>query len=442
MTETHLTIAVRPPGAASAPVIRPGLEWLFAAAAGAIVLPLYAPQPLVDLIGPSLGLSPRNASLVAMTPMLGYATGLVLLVPLIDVVENRRAILLTLVADVVALAGAAAASSAAMFLLAAFAAGCATSAIQMIVPVTASLVDETRRGRTIGNVMSGLMIGILLSRPIASLAAAAAGWRGAYALDAVAVAATAVVLQRMLPQRRPSGGVTYATLIASLLTLLAEQPVLRRRALYQALCMGAFGIFWTTVALQLAASPFGLDRAGIALFALAGIGGAVSAPIAGRAGDHGWTTPATRVAHASVIAAMLLAGAAGAGRFGFDPSARPGLSLGVLAVAAIVLDLGVIGDQTLGRRAINLACPQASGRLNGLYTGLFFVGGAAGSASGSIVWVEGGWTLVCVVGAVFGVMALALASILRSPDDDAHSARSGSMILAPSWRASSKESSS
>jgi hypothetical protein len=106
MTETHFTLAVRPPGAASAPATRPGLEWLFAAAAGAIVPPLYAPQPLVDLIGPSLGLSPRNASLVAMTPMLGYAAGLVLLVPLIDVVENRRAILLTLAADVVALSRA------------------------------------------------------------------------------------------------------------------------------------------------------------------------------------------------------------------------------------------------------------------------------------------------------------------------------------------------
>src|SRR5262249_27298057 len=291
--------------------------------------------------------------------------------------------------------------SPALFLLAAFAAGCATSAIQMVVPVAANLAGEPQRGRVIGNIMSGLMIGILLSRPIASLAAAAVGWRGAYVLDAVAVAVAAVALQHVLPWHQPAVGVTYGALVASLGTLLAEQPVLRRRALYQALCMAAFGIFWTAVALRLAAPPFGLDQGGIALFAFAGIGGAVIAPIAGRAGGHGWTTPATRLAHAAVIAALLLAGAAGAGWFGFDPAARPRLSLGLLAVAAILLDLGVIGDQTLGRRAVNLACPQARGRLNGLYTGLFFVRGGARSRVAGVAWGRARWAPVSVIGVGF-----------------------------------------
>ena len=125
----------------------------------------------------------------------------------------------------------------------------------------------------------------------------------------------------------------------------------------------------------------------------------------------------------AVIAALLLAGAAGAGWFSFDPAARPGLSIGLLAAAAIVLDLGVIGDQTLGRRAVNLACPQARGRLNGLYTGLFFVGGAVGSALAGIAWVEAGWTLVCVVGLMFGVAALTLGSIGPSAEDDTQAAR-------------------
>lgn len=418
MSNTH--VAARTTGPAAA--MTPTLERLFAAAVGVIVLPLYAPQPLVALIGPSLGFPLRTASLVAMTPMLGYATGLVLLVPLIDILENRRAILLTLLANVVALASAAAAPAPALFLLAAFAAGGAASAIQMVVPVAASLVGEERRGRIIGKVMSGLMIGILLSRPIASLAAAAVGWRGAYALDAVAAAAAAVALQRILPCRQPAAKATYAGLITSLRTLFAEQSVLRRRALYQALCMGAFGIFWTAVALRLAAAPFGLGPVGIALFALAGIGGAIVAPVAGWAGDHGWTKPATRLAHMTVIVALLLAGTVGAGWFGFDPAARPRLSLGLLAAAAIALDLGVIGDQTLGRRVVNLACPQAGGRLNGLYTGLFFLGGAVGSALAGIAWAAAGWTLVCMVGLGFVALALGLASIQRS-DDEAHAPR-------------------
>jgi predicted MFS family arabinose efflux permease len=358
-----------------------------------------------------------------MTPMLGYAAGLVLLVPLIDVLENRRAVLSTLLGDFVALASAAAAPSPVLFLLAVFAAGCSTSAIQMVVPVAASLVSEVHRGRIIGNVMSGLMIGILLSRPIASLAPAAFGWRGAFALDAVAIAAVAVALQRVLPPRQPVVGLACAALIASLKMLLAQQPIVRRRALYQALCMGAFGIFWTAVALRLAAPPFGLDRVGVAVFAMAGMGGAVIAPIAGWASDHGWTTPPTRLAHAAVIAASLLAGAAGAGWFGFDPAKTPGLSLGLLAAAAIVLDLGVTGDQTLGRRAVSLTCPRARGRLNGLYTSLFFVGGAVGSALAGIAWVEAGWTLVCAIGLGFGTAALALASMHSSDADNAQVGR-------------------
>jgi predicted MFS family arabinose efflux permease len=398
------------------------MERLFAAAVGVIALPLYAPQPLLDRIGPALGFSLRTASLVAMVPMLGYAVGLVLLVPLVDVLENRRAILLMLFADIVALANVAAAPSAALFLLAAFAAGCSTSAIQMVVPIAASLVGEAQRGRIIGNIMSGLMVGILLSRPLASLAADALGWRGAFALDAVAVAGVALALQRVLPRRRPAAGVTYASLIASLWKLLAEQRVLRRRALYQALCMGAFGIFWTAIALRLAAPPLELNPVGIASFTLAGVGGAVIAPIAGWAGDRGWTTPATRLAHAAVIAALLLAGAAGAGWFGFDPFARPRLSLGLLAAAAIMLDLGVIGDQTLGRRVVNLACPQARGRLNGLYTGLFFIGGSVGSAVAGVAWVEAGWTLVCVIGLGFVALALALALLERSDRGNADAA--------------------
>jgi predicted MFS family arabinose efflux permease len=418
MSDTHVAARIQLPTRAP-PVMTPRLERLFTAAVGVIVLPLYAPQPLIDRIGPSLGFSLRTESLIAMAPMAGYAAGLVLLVPLIDTFENRRAILLTLLADVIALASVAAAPAAAPFLIAAFAAGFATSAIQMVVPVAASLVGEVHRGRLIGNVMSGLMIGILLSRPLASFAANAFGWRGAYALDAVAVAGVGLALQPVLPRCRPAAGVTYAALIASLWTLLAEQRVLRRRALYQALCMAAFGIFWTAVALRLAAPPFGLDLVGIALFALSGVGGAVIAPIAGWAGDRGWTTPATHLAHAAVIAALLVAGAAGAGWFDLDPAAQPGLSLGLLVTAAIMLDVGVIADQTLGRRAVNLACPQARGRLNGLYTGLFFVGGSVGSALAGIAWAEEGWTLVCGVGLGFVTLALALASIERSAGDDA-----------------------
>jgi predicted MFS family arabinose efflux permease len=344
-------------------------------------------------------------------PMVGYAAGVLLLVPLIDLLEMRRLILTTLLVGAAALAAAALAPSSAFFLLAALAFGASASAIQMLVPAAAGIVPEAQRGQVIGNIMSGLMMGILLSRPLASLAAVVFGWRGSYALDAVATAGTVIVLYRFLPHRKSAIQFeTYGALIASLWKLPEKEAVLRRRVTYQALCMVAFGIFWTAVALRLAQPPFELGQTGIGLFTLAGVGGDVAAPLAGWAGDRGWNAPATRTAHAAVIVASILAGLAGAPWFGFDPIARPASSLALLAMSAVVLDLGVIGDQTLGRRAVNLVNPEARGRINGLYTGIFFLGGAIGSLVAGIASASSGWTFVCLIASGFGIAAFALAA--------------------------------
>jgi predicted MFS family arabinose efflux permease len=376
---------------------------LFAAAVGIVVLPLFAPQPLIGIIGPDLGLAPSLSALTSTVTLLGYAAGLFLLVPLTDLVENRRLVLTVLAGDVLALVTLALAPTAALFLLAAFLVGLLTSAIQMLVPIAAALSAEASRGRNVGTVMSGLMLGILFSRPLASLVAEIWGWRSLYGLLAAAVAALTVALGPSLPPLRPRSGGSYAALIGSLGSILREEPVLRRRAASQALCMGAFGVFWTSVALRLGQPPLSLGQVGIAVFALAGAAGAVIAPIAGRVGDRGLTRPGTRLAHAAVILAMALAGLGGGSLH------DRGSALACLGGAAVLLDLGVIADQTLGRRAINLLRPEARGRLNGLFTGLFFLGSAAGSALSGFAWTAGGWGGVCAVGAAFGLGALAVA---------------------------------
>jgi predicted MFS family arabinose efflux permease len=385
-----------------------GLTALFATAVGVVVLSLYSSQPLVGLIGPSLGLAPSETGLVTTLTLFGYASGLFLLVPMTDLVENKTLIISTLTMDVVALAAVASAPTASLFLLACFAAGVTASAIQMLVPVAATLSSEARRGSVVGNVMSGLMLGILLSRPAASLTAEIAGWRSFYGVLAVLVAVLTLVLSRVIPRRRPTGTSSYGRLISSLWTLLLEERVLRRRAAYQALCMGAFGVFWTSVALRLVQPPFSLGQTGIAIFALTGAAGAVSAPIAGRAGDKGWTRPATLLAHVGVIAAMLLADIGGDAWFQLGGPLSPTVALGMMAVAAVLLDLGVIADQTLGRRAINLLRLEARGRINGLFTGLFFLGAAAGSGLSGVAWVHAGWRGVCAVGLAFALAALGL----------------------------------
>lgn len=387
------------------PAISNRIVLMLAIAAGVIVLSLFASQPLAGVIGPSLGLDAAGTGLVTTVTLLGYASGLFFLVPLADLIENRRLIRRTLTAGTLALLAAAMAPSAPLFLLASFLIGLTASAIQMLVPVAASLAPEAERGRVVGNVMTGLMLGILLSRPSASVIAEYAGWRWFYGVLAGLVGLLTIVIVRVVPERRPSQTVSYSGLIASLFVLLKDELVLRRRAAYQGLCMAAFGIFWTSVALRLALPPFGLGQTGIAVFALTGAAGAVIAPIAGRAGDRGQTRPATILAHLGVVAAMALAAIGGAGTAGDIPGV---VALSVMALAAVILDLGVIADQALGRRAINMLRPEARGRLNGLFTGLFFIGAALGSSLSGLAWVLVGWSGTCALGGLFGLAALAL----------------------------------
>ncbi|WP_322036633.1 MFS transporter [Burkholderia cepacia] len=410
--------AVRTP-AGTPPALSAGMTLFFAATVGVIVMDLFAAQPLTGPISADLHLPPGLAGLVAMLPQLGYAAGLVLLVPLVDLLENRRLIVATLAACAAALALPAFTRSGTVFLLATLVAGGASSVIQMLVPMAASMAPEAQRGRAVGNVMSGLMLGILLSRPLASLIAGSAGWRGFYLLAALANAAIAVVLALRLPSRTPSITAGYRALLASMGRLLADEPVLRRHALSAALAMAAFSAFWTAVGLRLAQPPFGLDLHGIAWFAFAGASGAIVTPLAGRAGDRGHGPAAQRIAHGTMLVALALLGIAGAGWFGFDAHAHRGLALALLAGGAALLDAGVIVDQTIGRRAINLLNPAARGRLNGLFVGLFFIGGALGAALAGSAWAWGGWSAVCGVGFAF---AGAAAVFGRSAGRDAGAA--------------------
>ncbi|MBZ9997979.1 MULTISPECIES: MFS transporter [unclassified Mesorhizobium] len=374
---------------------------LFAASTGIIVTNLFAPQTLVGLIGPSLGAGAASVGLVAMATLLGYAAGLFFLVPMADLVENRALILRMLAAAALAAGIAALAPTTASLLIVLFILGAACSAIQILVPIAASMAPPGEAGRVIGDVMSGLMIGILLARPLASLVADAFGWRAFYGLSAAALILLACVLAFTLPRRRPEAKSSYGALIASLFSLLRNEPVLRRRALTAALVMAAFSLFWTAVALRLAQPPFGLGQRGIALFALVGAGGAVVTPLFGRAGDHGWTRPATIFCHLVLIGALALAAWAGSSQSG--SSWTP---LVLMGVSAVLLDIGVTGDQTLGRRAVNLLRPEARGRLNGLFVGIFFIGGAIGSLLAGIAWAWAGWPAVCTIGAAFGLAAL------------------------------------
>ena len=373
------------------------LPLLFAVACGLIVANLYYGQPLIGPIAAELGMSPAAAGLLVTLTQIGYGLGLLFIVPLGDILENRRLVLTLLVCCALALATAAMVRSAPAFLIAAAAIGFSSVTVQILVPWSAHLASEANRGRVVGNVMSGLLLGIMLARPVASFIASLWGWHAIYALSAALMAALTLLLLFILPSRRPESRLPYSRLLASLWQLARTQPVLRRRALHQACLFGAFSLFWTTAPLLLASPAFGLSQRGIALFALAGVAGAVAAPISGRMADRGYI-------RAVSIAAMLMVAAG----FVISLWAQDGspLALALLTLAAIVLDFGVTANLITGQRAIFALGTEYRSRLNGLYMASFFLGGAVSSALGAWAYAHGGWTLACWAGLALPVVAL------------------------------------
>ncbi|MDY0961249.1 MULTISPECIES: MFS transporter [Massilia] len=377
--------------------ISSGMTMLLAAAAGIIVANLYYAQPLVGPIGAALGMPPGAAGLVVTLTQIGYCLGLLFIVPLGDLVENRRLIVSGLVATGAALALAANAGAAWQFLLAALAIGLGAVVAQVLVPFAAHLAPEATRGQTVGKVVSGLLLGIMVARPVASVLAGFGGWQAVFGIAAALVLLLAVVLHFKLPQRRPAATQRYGALIASLWPVLANTVVLRRRALYHAGLFGAFSLFWTVVPQALAGPDFGLSQNGIALFALVGMAGAVASPIAGRLADNGHTLGATAIALAVGALSFTLPL--------FAPDSKP-LALGLLALAAIALDAAVAANLVLGQRALFALGAEIRSRLNGLYFALFFAGGALGSALGGWIYAEYGWHAALVTGMLLPALAL------------------------------------
>ncbi len=373
------------------------LTLLLATACGLIAANIYYAQPLVGPISASMGLSPRAAGLIVTMTQAGYGAGLLLIAPLGNLVENRSLVLSILGLAVLALLGAALSTHGRAFLAAALLIGIGSVAVQVLVPYAAHLAPEAIRGRVVGNVMSGLMLGIMLARPAASLVADALSWHAVFFASAAVMTGLAVVLRVALPRRQPAPGLRYGELLASMGRLARHKPVLQRRAIYHACLFATFSLFWTTVPLLLA-DTFHLSQRGIALFALAGVAGAIAAPIAGRAADHGWSKPATGLAMLAVAASLLLS------LLGHSGS---NASLAALVLAAILLDFGVTANGVLGQRAIYTLGATVRGRLNGLYMATFFAGGAIGSALGGWSYAEGGWSLAMGAGLVMPVLALA-----------------------------------
>ncbi|WP_431034556.1 MFS transporter [Pseudomonas yamanorum] len=370
-----------------------GMVMLFAFCCGAIVANIYYAQPIIELIAPDIGLTPAMASLIVSLTQIGYALGLFFLVPLGDLLENRRLMIITTVVAIASLLGAAFTEQPNLFLLVSLLIGFSSVSVQILIPLAAHLAPAESRGRVVGSIMGGLLLGILLARPVSSVVADHFGWRAMFMAAAALMAFISVVLMLTIPKRQPDHAASYGQLLGSLGTLLRRQPVLRQRAFYQGCMFATFSLFWTAAPLELSRNH-GLSQSQIALFALVGALGAIAAPIAGRLADAGHTHRASLLA--IVFAAL-----------SFLPAfVHPLYSVIGLAVTGVVLDFCVQMNMVLGQRAIYALDANSRSRLNALYMTSIFIGGAFGSAIASSVYEHGGWLGVMLVGSAFPLVAL------------------------------------
>ncbi len=366
------------------------LNLLLGVSVGILAANLYYAQPLTAMIAKSLALELSSAGLVVTLTQIGYGCGVLFLVPLADLVENRRVILSLIGVATFALVAIGFSTQVVTYFMAAFFLGVGVSAIQIIVPYATHFSPPQIRGQVVGNLMSGLMIGIMLSRPIAGFLTDLVSWHSVFYFSTALMILLFGVLYFVLPPRQPQAlSLKYIDLLKSMSTLLWKYPVLRRRAIYQACMFSSFCLFWTAVPLLLLGPDFHFSQTAIAVFALVGVTGAVSAPIVGRMADRGKTDRATACAFLAGAISFLLTR--------FSSLGTP-TSIGLLTLGAVLLDAGVSANLVLGQREIFALPAELRARLNSLYIAVIFVGGAFGSFIGAWSFDKGGWALTSIVG--------------------------------------------
>ncbi|ODU04389.1 MAG: MFS transporter [Pseudonocardia sp. SCN 72-86] len=377
-----------------------GLTFLFAVAGGVAVGNLYWAQPLLDFIADDLHAPKALAGWLVTATQVGYAAGILLIVPLGDVVDRRRLVPLMMGCSAVALVACALAPSIGFLLVATALVGVTTVAGQILSPLADDLAEPAARGRVVGAVLAGLLTGILASRTISGLVAGVAGWRAIFGAAAVLTVVLAVLLFRAIPRLEPKVRLRYPALIASVGRAVARERVLRWTLVLAGTAFGVFSMFWTALTFLLSGPPFHLPVTVIGLVGLAGLAGAVAAQRAGRLHDRGWSLPATGVAWSLGVVTFVAA-------------AFVGHSLVLVLVVVVALDVAIQAQNILNQTRVFAISHEARSRLNTALVAGTFVGGAIGSAVATVLWSAGGWTAICVAGAAASAFALVVWSIGR-----------------------------
>lgn len=364
---------------------------LLALAAGLSVANLYYAQPLAAAMAQSLAVPAAAVGTALMATQLGYALGMVLIVPLGDGRERRQTIVLTLLGSVPALLLLAASRSIVMLTSASLLVGLASSVPQLILPYAVDLAPREDRGKVVGTVMTGLLAGILLSRTVSGALGAVLGWRMVYAVAAALMLGLAVVIRTAVPPRRPERALPYLETLRSLATAWRTEPVLRRRAVVGGLGFASFSVFWSMLSFQLATFGYGSATAG--MFGAIGLAGILVAPIAAR--------KATGDAPSRLNVTALIATALSFGIFAVG--AR---SLFLIGAGVVLLDAGVQANHLTNQTVIFGLAPELRSRLNALYMVGYFAGGALGTVAASAAWSFGRWPAVCALGGALALLGM------------------------------------
>lgn len=373
--------------------LSPALILLMSVATGLAVASNYYAQPLLDTIARAFDLSASSAGFIVTAAQLGYAAGLLFLVPLGDMFERRMLIVSMTLLAAGGMLITASSQSLTMMIIGTALTGLFSVVAQILVPLAATLASPEKRGKVVGTIMSGLLLGILLARTVAGLLASLGGWRTVYWVASVLMVVMALALWRGLPKVKQENHLNYPQLLASVFSLFTQDKLLRTRALLGCFTFANFSILWTSMAFLLAAPPFNYSEGVIGLFGLAGAAGALGARPAGGLADKGKSHLTTS---AGLILLLLSWAAIWYGH----------VSVLALIVGILVLDLTVQGVHITNQTVIYRVKPEARNRLTAGYMTSYFIGGAAGSLISASAWQHAGWSGVCAIGAIVATLNL------------------------------------
>jgi predicted MFS family arabinose efflux permease len=377
--------------------MKPQTSWLMAIICAFAVANLYYNQPILAAIAQSFQVSAAEVGWIPTLTQLGYASGLLLFVPLGDRLEQRRLIVIMLLITSMTLFAAALSPNLNTLILTSFAIGATTIAAQILIPFATQLAPPSDQGKIIGNLMSALFVGILLARPIGGWIGEQFNWRGIYWMAGGVMVLLAIASAQLLPKYQPKSKLSYGALLRSLWKLVESQPILREASLIQAMLFGAFSVFWSTLAFLLTRPPYSYGSQAVGLFGLVGIAGILVAPLLGQIADRGTTKTLHSIVGIAILGAIVA----------YVIFWQWGAQLWGLIIGSVLLNLSSQSALIANQVKIYSLDPNARSRLNTVFMVATFLGASLGSVVGTYGWNLMQWKGVCIAGVLLlGVAAM------------------------------------